>query len=596
MKTIIYLIKYTIRRERHLHLYFLLFTVCTGISSLLSMLFLQLITSAVCDPYIQNTTLSVIFICAGFAITHILTKSISTIMYFKADSRFTFIRTSIQNDVSYRIMNLPFELIENKEFLEKNERALKSLESSSKGVELILKTIFQLPGFMLSLTGTFFILAAIRFYLPFLFIPYLIIGLWMANKCARFRKALQADTSKNQIQMDYLFDSINDIRYAKELRVLHLRNFFFHKLSGRMDKLRSLLRKEEYFRLGHSIIAVSALFVLSGIACMAVVIWGYQKNNVNLSQLVVTIYAVISVYQFSDEIFEQIEKVIFELNCVKEIFCILNTENSTSNIQFTGCLNQCEYEWEVYHLTFRYPNSSEYALQDISFKLRPNEHIAIVGLNGAGKSTLIKCMTGLYQNYQGRILFRGNDIRSVPIDLLAQYLGVQYQDADVYPFTVKENLASSRRKADADRIQDSLSAVFSKETLRKFPYKEETVLENLFDENGVVLSGGERESFLFARILYKNPDSIILDEPTAKLDSIAEKRILGKIEKAFVNQCVIFISHRLGIARSMNRILLLKDGRLIGDGDHQNLMQRCGEYRRLIEVQKNYYHDERSGL
>ncbi|MCM1104643.1 MAG: ABC transporter ATP-binding protein/permease [Clostridium sp.] len=596
MKTILFLVKFTIRKERHLPFYFLSFTVCTGISALLSMLFLQLITAAVCNPHMQNPTLLVIFTCVGFAIFIILTKSISTAMYFKADSRFTFIRTDIQNDISYRIMNLPFESIESRDFLEKNERALKSLESSNKGVELILKTLFQFPGSILSLISAFFILATIRLYLPLFFIPYLTIGLWMANKCARFRETLQSDTSKNQIQMDYLFDSINDTRYAKELRIFNLRNLFFHKLSGKINQMTSLLHKEEHFRLVHSIIAVSALFVLSSIACMAFVITGYHNNNVNLSQLVVTIYAVINIYQYSDEIFEQKEKIIFELNCVKEIFCILNTENANFNMQLTDCSDRCEYEWEIYHLTFQYPNSNKYALQDISFKLRPNEHIAIVGLNGAGKSTLIKCMTGLYQNYQGKILFRGNDIRNIPIHILTQYIGVQYQDADVYPFTIKENIASSCRNADTDRIWDCLSAVFSKETLRKFSSETETVLENLFDENGVVLSGGERESFLFARILYQNPDSIILDEPTARLDSIAEGKIISKIESTFANKCVIFISHRFGITHSLNRILLLKDGNLIGDGDHQKLIQHCSEYRRLIEVHKHYYDDERSNL
>lgn len=589
MKTITTLLNYAFGKEQRLPIYFFLYTICTGLSSLLSMLFLQMITGFSDNAGSQNAELFAICLCVGFAIGMILAKTISSAMYFKADSRFTFIRTDLQNDVSYHIMMLDFELIENKEFLDQNERALKSLESSERGTELILKTFFQLPGILLSLLSGFFILASIRLYLPLLFIPHLVIGLWTSKKYVHFRESLQRDISRNQIQMDYLLDTINDTKYAKELRIFHLRPLFFRKLSDRLNDLSSLLRKEERAMIRIHVIITSAVFILTGITVMSVILTGYNANRISLSQLAVAIYAIINTCRYSDELFEDVEKIIFESQCVKEIFDLLNIRCGTTASEITVLSDSYDYEWEVNNLTFQYLNTEEYALRNISFKLRPNEHLAVIGLNGAGKSTLIKCMTGLYKNYQGEILFRGTNIRSVPIDILAQHIGVQYQDADVYPFTIKENLTSSSCDPDMDRLWDSLATVFSKDTLQKFSHNPDTVLEKLFDENGVVLSGGERESFMFARILYQNPDSVILDEPTAKLDAIAEQNLIKTLNKIFENQCIIFISHHLSTAASMNRILLLKDGALIGDGSHQSLLQHCSEYGRLIDLQKNYY-------
>lgn len=591
MKTIHTLLNYAIGKERRLLPYSILYTICTGLSSLLSILFLQTITRVVENTQMQSTNLSAILLCTCFAGGIILTKTVSSIMYFKADSRFTFIRTDLQNDVNYRIMKLDFELIEDNKFLEKNKRALKSLESSEHGTELILKTIFQLPGLVLSLLSAFFFLAAIRCYLPLLSIPYLLIGLWTSRKYALFQESLQYEASQNQIQMDYLFDTVNDTKYAKELRIFHLRQLFFHKLSDRLNCLSSLMRKEEHFMFRAHIAASLALFLLSSTAVMSIVCVHYRTNTISLSQLVAAIYAVISIWQFSNELFEQTGKIIFESKCVNEIFDMLNTEYLVSEPESFFLSDSYEYEWDIKNLTFQYPNSNEYALQNISFKLRPHEHLAVVGLNGAGKSTLIKCMTGLYKNYKGQIIFRGQDIRNLPADILSQYIGVQHQDADIYPFTIKENMTSSCPDSDPDKLWDSLSAVFTKDTLQKFSAKTNTILEKLFDENGVVLSGGEREAFLFARILYKNPASIILDEPTAKLDAIAEQKIIALLKNTFSDKCVIFVSHHLDITASMNRILLLKDGMLIGDGSHQNLLQHCNEYRRLIDLQKQYYYD-----
>ncbi len=244
---------------------------------------------------------------------------------------------------------------------------------------------------------------------------------------------------------------------------------------------------------------------------------------------------------------------------------------------------------EVRHVSFCYPGREEYVLQDVSFTLEPGEKTAIVGRNGSGKTTMIKLLCRLYDPTEGEILCNGVDIREYDVRAYRALLGVVFQDFRLFSFTLGQNVAASvevdREKAEACLVKAGLG-----DWLRREKRGLDTWLRKDFDENGVEISGGEAQKAALARALYKNAPLIILDEPTAALDPIAEAEIYEKFSEIVGGRTSVFISHRLSSCRFCDRILVFADHTLSQYGSHEELLaERNGCYAALWNAQAQYY-------
>lgn len=244
---------------------------------------------------------------------------------------------------------------------------------------------------------------------------------------------------------------------------------------------------------------------------------------------------------------------------------------------------------EFQNVTFRYPDTQVDVLHNVSFRLTPGKNTALVGMNGSGKTTLIKLLCRLYDPTEGRILLNGIDIREYEYEEYLRLLSVVFQDFRLFSFTVGQNVASAP-VYDAERARQSLEKAGFGERLASLEKGLDTVLYKDFDEEGVEISGGEAQKIALARALYKGAPLMILDEPTAALDPLAEAEVYKKFQEITKDKTAVYISHRLSSCRFCDEILVLDQGALVQHGSHEELLaQQGGRYQALWEAQAQYY-------
>lgn len=246
------------------------------------------------------------------------------------------------------------------------------------------------------------------------------------------------------------------------------------------------------------------------------------------------------------------------------------------------------------HVSYAYPGAEEDTLKDVDVHIRPGEKIALVGLNGAGKTTLIKLLCGMYEPTKGEILVNGEP--SVKWDLEEWYklFSVVFQDIGVFPATILENVSScAPEQADRERVRKCLEQAGLWELVEGLPQGMDTYLQKEMFKEGVNLSGGETQKLLLARAIYREAPVLVLDEPTAALDAIAENQLYLKYNELTKGRTSLFISHRLSSTRFCDRILMLEGGRIVEQGSHQELMEKKGVYYQLFQVQSHYYQKDR---
>lgn len=247
--------------------------------------------------------------------------------------------------------------------------------------------------------------------------------------------------------------------------------------------------------------------------------------------------------------------------------------------------------FEFQNVSFRYPGMEDWIFRDLNLTIHSGERLAIVGLNGAGKTTLVKLLCGLYEPEEGEIRINGIPMKEFPKKEWYRLYSVVFQEVFLLPFSIGENLSLSRTY-DRSRAEQAIRTAGLGEEWERRGITLEDYFGKDIDEQGIKLSGGQEQRFLLARALYKDAPVLILDEPTAALDPIAESEIYEQYAALSQGKTAVFISHRLASTRFSDRIVLLGEQRVLEEGSHEELMERNGAYAKLFRVQSQYYERE----
>ena len=274
------------------------------------------------------------------------------------------------------------------------------------------------------------------------------------------------------------------------------------------------------------------------------------------------------------------------LNTVKEFI------NQKPMVQKNGMLTLDKIQKiEFSHVYFRYPGKENYVLEDCSFTMEAGQQIGLVGENGCGKSTIVKLILRLYDVEEGEILLNGIDIMEYDIEKYRAMFSVLFQDFIKYSFTLRENVSlSDIEKSDNDeRIKDALSKSEMSELVSTWDKGLETPLTRNFEPDGKELSGGQWQRIALSRVFFADRDFVILDEPSASLDVFAEEKIFHQFQQLSGNRSSIIISHRLSSIVAADKILVLKNGRILEQGKHRELLSKNGYYSELFYAQAQSY-------
>ncbi len=244
---------------------------------------------------------------------------------------------------------------------------------------------------------------------------------------------------------------------------------------------------------------------------------------------------------------------------------------------------------EFHNVSFAYPETQEMILKNFSIKIESGEHLAVVGMNGSGKSTMIKLLCRLYDPSEGKITLNEIDIREFDYSEYLKLFAIVFQDFKLLAFPVGENVACSD-EYDEERVWKCLQMAGIKERVEEFPKKLKQSIYKLYEKDGIDLSGGEEQKIAIARALYKDAPFVILDEPTAALDPIAESEIYSRFNEIAGNKTTVYISHRLSSCRFCSRIVVFDNESVIQEGTHEELLENnTGKYSELWNAQSQYY-------
>jgi ATP-binding cassette subfamily B protein len=276
-----------------------------------------------------------------------------------------------------------------------------------------------------------------------------------------------------------------------------------------------------------------------------------------------------------------------------ERFCeIMDTEPEIQNHKNAEELGKVEGNVSFRDVSFRYETEHQNVLTKLSLEVKAGESVALVGPSGGGKTTLCSLIPRFYEVTDGSILIDGKDIRSVTLDSLRENIGVVQQDVYLFSGSIRENIAYGKPGATDEEIREAARLAGADGFIADLPRGYETPLTRLFEDDGIELSGGQWQKLSVARAFYKNSDILILDEPTASLDAIAEKEIFDKFTELSHDKLTVFVSHRLSSAVTAGKIVVLRDGKIVEIGTHKELMEREGDYHYLFTTQAERYNEK----
>lgn len=385
-----------------------------------------------------------------------------------------------------------------------------------------------------------------------------------------------------------------DLSYAKDIRLYGMKGFLHERLMGLLTLSLGERRKMERRAILTALVNYLVVFVRDG-AAYAFLIAEAVRGSMDAASFVLYFSAITSLSGVMGSILEIINKVsegAMQVSDFREAMEIEGRLNRGAGIP----IPQEPFSITFRNVSYQYPEGEKRVLENVSFHIKAGEKIALVGPNGAGKTTLTKLMCGLLLPDEGEILLNGHSLYEYNRDEMYSLFGIVPQQFNLLPASIAQNIAAAEEEEiDRDRVDNCIRLAGLTEKIASLPKGADTPLSRELYEDGVELSGGEKQKLLLARLLYKAPLCMILDEPTAALDPIAEDRMYRNYHQIASNATSIFISHRLASTRFCDRIFLLDGAGIAEVGTHDELMAAGGKYRELFELQSRYYKEGEKG-
>lgn len=400
------------------------------------------------------------------------------------------------------------------------------------------------------------------------------------------------ECSEDERMMEYLYRTMTDDRYGKEVRINRADGLLKTKYSERLKCLtkrkRVMTNRKTLLHSLNTVIAVAQ-------SAAMYLYFSYQVflGSIGIGEYTVLLGAAALLISILIGFFKSVAHIQKTLSYT-ELFRKYQAhvaENSSITASHTlpmPDINKNDLTISFENVSFTYPGTGHPVLKNISFTVSRGEKIGIVGLNGSGKTTLIKLLCRLYDPTGGRITLNGTDIREFPHNEYTKFIGIVLQDFCLFAYTVRENIVFDK-EFDEKRLYDSIEKSGLTNKIETLPKGIHTSVYKTLDDNGVEFSGGEGQKLSLARAIYKEAGILILDEPTSALDPIAEEKLFRDLADISGGKTTLFISHRLSSTRFCDRILVLSDGRIAESGTHDELMNKNGIYRELFSAQAKYY-------
>lgn len=487
-------------------------------------------------------------------------------------------------------LNTDYTNIESPKGREKNKRAMEFYRSYYSGSADFLDSSNQFCVCIVGVIASLMLIYKINFIMILVILATCVCEFFLLKFLNKKEKKTKDERSSVFVRFDYYYNLCRDFSAAKDIRLYGFTDYFMSAVAKIIYDLEQINQK--FMRQNIKVGGTRALLnLLRELVAYAYLTYLVCRGKLSVSDFIFYFgiitgfsnWILNAVYQYSN-----LERCCNDCAAFREFVESTEKSENKPNVNFDS-VDSIEFK----NVSFTYPSAEKSTINNMSFKVNKGENIAVVGENGAGKTTAVKLLCGLYYPTSGDILVNGKSSFDFSSDSYFNLFSAVFQDYYFMPMTIAENVCTTS-DYDSERLYSAFEKAGIADKINTLPDKEKSYMIKDVYKDAVDFSGGEKQKLLLAKAIYKNAPVLILDEPTAALDPIAENELYLKYNEMTSGKISFFISHRLSSTRFCDRILFIKDGKIAESGTHEELMALKSSYYRMYQVQ-SYYYKENGG-
>ena len=525
---------------------------------------------------------------ARLAVVIILLMICNTAVTYIASIQETYLLNSKMGFLSSLLrkeMEIDYAYAESPEGQNKFQNAFMSIVNDYQGIPGMLSLIAPLIGNILSLTVNVFIIIEFNVWIVVVLTVTAVVHFWIAAKIRKKQDALRDSMADSSRKLEYIYEYMSGNASTREIKIFDMQKWIVDVLNNVTQIRIGLARKSAGFNFFLSV-SDCVILALRDAFAYFVTFWAVYTGKIEVWEFVFYLGIITCISSGFTELTNTLASFgqrNMEVSTFQEF---LDLDCSDEGI---GLENMKPVTIELRDVSFQFCDDGPYILRHINLVLHESEKIAFVGENGAGKSTLVKIICGLYKPTEGKVLVNGVNLEEIKLSDYHRLLATAFQDIHILPMTIGENIAFGEVDSYVEEIRKCIKVA----GLGNEFWDIMKPLTRMLDANGLVPSGGQEQKLILARVafklLYKNAQILILDEPTAAMDAISEKAFYEKYMRLSKHKSCILISHRLKSTSFCDSIVVMEKGQIIECGTHEELMDRNTHYRALYELQSSYY-------
>ncbi len=506
-------------------------------------------------------------------------------------SWFIYARMKMLVEFNRKIMTIDFKNTEDPDVMDCREKAGRATDGNNAGIEgMMRQTVNLLESLVITAVGLV-ILGTMNVFVVLILAGLSAAAFAVKNHANKKSKKEVWDPLANWWRRNrYMSDITCDFAAAKDIRMFNLREWLTEKF--RTEKK----TKYEAQKTNEKIWLSCSIFTNLCFAASQLIVYGWLLYKISRGEMTIgnfSLYAASSTtfYSYVIRIMDSIADLLQRSREVDDWRSFLDMDGGNPD-EGKDVPQYDSYEFEFRNVSFKYPKAENYALKNLSLTLRSGSRLAVVGLNGAGKSTFIKLLLRLYEPTEGEILLNGVNVQEYSKTSYYRIFSPVFQEVNLFAFPLAENV-SMKSPDSTDKVlsEKCLEKSGFGEKLKELPKGVDTEILKVIYDDGTDLSGGEKQKLALARALYKDAPVVILDEPTAALDALAESKLYSDFDKLIGGKTAVYISHRLSSTQFCSEVAMFMNGEMAELGTHRELLEKGGAYAEMFRIQAQYYVD-----
>lgn len=500
------------------------------------------------------------------------------------------VRSALLGLLHEKVSTTSYINMEDKEFQLLSDKASDAVSGNNTASAQIWTTLSELMQSVLGFTLFMLMLTRLDVWIMLLIMITSVIGYAINSKLSNYEYEHRKEIAAESKRIWGYQEAAVDAKLAKDIRIFGLKPWLMDVMAKAVKAFNAFQIKAAKLYFVGNVVDLLLAFLRNGVA-YAYLIGMVLDQQLSAAEFLLYFTAVDGFSNWISGILNNMTKLkrqSIDICTIRECLEWPESFQFAEGKPFVP-LAEKTYEIRLEDVSFRYPGAAEDTISHLNLTLHPGEKLAVVGLNGAGKTTLIKLMCGFFDPTEGRVLLDGVDIRVYNRHDYYKMFCAVFQEYGVLAGSVAMNVAQENKHIDMEKVKKCIAQAGLTEKIESLPNQYESLMERTVYEDAVAFSGGETQRLMLARALYKNAPIVILDEPTAALDPLAEEDIYMKYNQMTSGRSSVYISHRLASTRFCDRIILLRDGSILEEGTHAQLMKLGGQYAQLFEVQSKYY-------